>query len=150
MAPDRGPRTKPKALNAALLFARGEYTVVYDAEDRPDPDQLFNALECFWRGGDKLACVQGIARELGLDLMQVAFMGDDLPDLKVMRHVGVSACPADAHPWLAREAAWRAPQPGGRGAARAFCDMLLDAQDRVDALLDDLLAVQPVALGARA
>jgi 3-deoxy-D-manno-octulosonate 8-phosphate phosphatase (KDO 8-P phosphatase) len=100
--------------------------------------------------GDKLACVDALARELGLDLSEVAFMGDDVPDLKVMRHVGLSACPADAHPWLARETAWRAPQAGGRGAARAFCDMLLEAQDRVDALLADLLAAQPVALGARA
>lgn len=58
IAPSGGPRTKPKALNAALPFARGEFTVIYDAEDRPDPDQLLSALECFWRGGEKLACVQ--------------------------------------------------------------------------------------------
>jgi cellulose synthase/poly-beta-1,6-N-acetylglucosamine synthase-like glycosyltransferase len=58
VAPQAGPRTKPKALNAALPFARGEYTVIYDAEDRPDPDQLLSALECFWRGSGKLACVQ--------------------------------------------------------------------------------------------
>ena len=38
-----GPRTKPKALNAALPFARGEFTAVYDAEDRPEPDQLVGA-----------------------------------------------------------------------------------------------------------
>jgi 3-deoxy-D-manno-octulosonate 8-phosphate phosphatase (KDO 8-P phosphatase) len=100
--------------------------------------------------GDKLACVETIAHELGVTLADVAFMGDDLPDLKVMRHVGLAACPADAHPWLAEHAAWRALQPGGRGAVRAFCDFILDAQDRVDALLADLLAVQPIALGARA
>jgi cellulose synthase/poly-beta-1,6-N-acetylglucosamine synthase-like glycosyltransferase len=58
VAPQAGPRTKPKALNAALPFARGEYTVIYDAEDRPEPDQLLSALECFWRGSGKLACVQ--------------------------------------------------------------------------------------------
>ena len=70
--------------------------------------------------GDKLGCVEGLAREMGLELSEVAFMGDDLPDLKVMRHVGLSACPADAHPWLARDAAWRAAQPGGAGAAPAL------------------------------
>jgi cellulose synthase/poly-beta-1,6-N-acetylglucosamine synthase-like glycosyltransferase len=59
VAPTSGPRTKPKALNAALPFARGEFTAVYDAEDRPDPDQLVGALDCFWRNGEKLACVQG-------------------------------------------------------------------------------------------
>ena len=59
IAPNTGPRTKPKALNAALPFARGAFTAIYDAEDRPDADQLLSALECFWRGGEKLACVQG-------------------------------------------------------------------------------------------
>ena len=100
--------------------------------------------------GDKLACVEGIARELGLGLDEVAFMGDDLPDLNVMRHVGLSACPADAHPWLAKYAAWTAARPGGQGAARAFCDFLLEAQQHVDALLDELMAAHPAALGARA
>ncbi len=51
-------RTKPRALNAALAFARGTFTVVYDAEDRPDPDQLRLALQAFRGGGDNLACVQ--------------------------------------------------------------------------------------------
>ncbi len=59
VAPKTLPRTKPKALNAALPFARGEFTAIYDAEDRPDSDQLLSALEVFWRGGEKLACVQG-------------------------------------------------------------------------------------------
>ena len=56
--PRVGPRTKPKALNFALPFARGTFTVVYDAEDRPQPDQLRRALQAFRAGGDELACVQ--------------------------------------------------------------------------------------------
>jgi cellulose synthase/poly-beta-1,6-N-acetylglucosamine synthase-like glycosyltransferase len=53
-----GPRTKPKALNFALPFARGTFTVIYDAEDRPQPDQLRRALRAFRAGDDRLACVQ--------------------------------------------------------------------------------------------
>jgi cellulose synthase/poly-beta-1,6-N-acetylglucosamine synthase-like glycosyltransferase len=56
--PAMGPRTKPKALNVALPFARGAFTVVYDAEDRPEPDQLRCALQAFRTAGDDLACVQ--------------------------------------------------------------------------------------------
>lgn len=56
--PRVGPRTKPKALNVALPFARGTFTVVYDAEDRPEPGQVREALQAFQSGGDKLACVQ--------------------------------------------------------------------------------------------
>jgi cellulose synthase/poly-beta-1,6-N-acetylglucosamine synthase-like glycosyltransferase len=57
--PAQGPRTKPKALNVALPFARGAFTVVYDAEDRPEPNQLRRALQAFAGGSDDLACVQG-------------------------------------------------------------------------------------------
>ena len=56
--PASGPRTKPKALNVALPFARGSFAVIYDAEDRPEPNQLRRALQAFGAGGDELACVQ--------------------------------------------------------------------------------------------
>lgn len=58
VVPDVGPRTKPKALNYALQFARGDYVAIYDAEDRPDPDQLRRALAAFRRGPANLACLQ--------------------------------------------------------------------------------------------
>jgi len=57
-APPIGPRTKPKALNVALPFARGSYTVVYDAEDIPEPDQLRRAVAAFGKADNGLACVQ--------------------------------------------------------------------------------------------
>ncbi len=58
VVPDSHPRTKPKALNYALQFARGDYIVIYDAEDRPGPGQLRKALEAFASGPPNLACVQ--------------------------------------------------------------------------------------------
>lgn len=56
--PACAPRTKPKALNVGLSRARGEFVVVYDAEDRPHPQQLRAALAAFEDGGESLACVQ--------------------------------------------------------------------------------------------
>ncbi|MCJ8143705.1 glycosyltransferase [Ancylobacter sp. A5.8] len=58
VAPALGPRTKPKALNAALAFATGDIVGIYDAEDIPDPQQLRRACSAFRRGGPELACVQ--------------------------------------------------------------------------------------------
>src|SRR5690606_17618790 len=58
LVPSGGPKTKPKALNYALQFARGEIVAVFDAEDRPHPDQLLEAWQTFQVEGDKLACVQ--------------------------------------------------------------------------------------------
>lgn len=58
VVPDKGPRTKPKALNYALELVRSPYVVVYDAEDIPEPDQLRRALATFAEGGPDIACVQ--------------------------------------------------------------------------------------------
>jgi cellulose synthase/poly-beta-1,6-N-acetylglucosamine synthase-like glycosyltransferase len=57
-SPPMGPRTKPKALNVALPFARGAFLVVFDAEDRPERDQLRRALHAFRSADRNLACVQ--------------------------------------------------------------------------------------------
>lgn len=60
--PKGGPQTKPKACNIGLFFARGDFLVIYDAEDRPDPDQLKKAVIAFGRADDAgnhgLVCVQ--------------------------------------------------------------------------------------------
>ncbi len=56
--PDGHPRTKPRALNAALEAARGDLVVVYDAEDRPDPGQLRAAAARFEAAPADLACLQ--------------------------------------------------------------------------------------------
>ena len=58
VVPAEGPRTKPKACNYGLQFARGEYCVIYDAEDVPEPDQLKKALAIFRRSGPEIGCVQ--------------------------------------------------------------------------------------------
>ena len=52
------PRTKPKALNYGLPLSTGDLVVVYDAEDRPHPQQLRQAFDSFARGPDELACLQ--------------------------------------------------------------------------------------------
>ncbi|HSI40818.1 MAG TPA: glycosyltransferase [Xanthobacteraceae bacterium] len=57
-APELGPRTKPKALNAALALARGELVAVYDAEDEPDPRQLRLAHAAFRSRSGRIGCVQ--------------------------------------------------------------------------------------------
>jgi cellulose synthase/poly-beta-1,6-N-acetylglucosamine synthase-like glycosyltransferase len=56
--PSSQPKTKPKACNYALGFARGEYLVIYDAEDRPEPDQLRKVVATFARASANTACLQ--------------------------------------------------------------------------------------------
>ncbi len=56
--PASKPQTKPKACNYALHFARGSYLTIYDAEDRPEPDQLKKALVAFAKAPASTACLQ--------------------------------------------------------------------------------------------
>jgi cellulose synthase/poly-beta-1,6-N-acetylglucosamine synthase-like glycosyltransferase len=58
IVPPVGPRTKPKALNYALLGCRGDLVCVYDAEDRPDPNQLLKVAATFAQLGERTGCVQ--------------------------------------------------------------------------------------------
>ncbi len=58
VVPDGRPRTKPRALNYALQFASGDFVVIYDAEDRPEPDQLMKAAAHFARAPRHVVCLQ--------------------------------------------------------------------------------------------
>ncbi|WP_200939009.1 glycosyltransferase [Modestobacter sp. Leaf380] len=58
VVPHSMPKTKPRACNVGLSFARGDLVVIYDAEDRPDPDQLKKSVIAFRKGGEDLVCVQ--------------------------------------------------------------------------------------------
>jgi len=58
VVPVSEPRTKPKACNYGLQLARGEYIVIFDAEDIPDPDQLLKAVAAFGAAPPDVACLQ--------------------------------------------------------------------------------------------
>ncbi|ASR43801.1 phenylphosphate carboxylase subunit delta [Xanthomonas citri pv. mangiferaeindicae] len=80
---------------------------------------------------DKRARVVALCAELGLDDDQVAFMGDDLADVGAMREAGLAVAPADANACAVSAAHWRTRAPGGRGAGRELCDLILHAQGRL-------------------
>ena len=58
IVPDAQPKTKPKACNYGLLQADGRYVVIYDAEDRPDPDQLKKIVLAFEKADPSVTCIQ--------------------------------------------------------------------------------------------
>lgn len=84
---------------------------------------------------DKLACVRHLCKTLGLEMEEVAFFGDDLPDLAALLAVGLAAIPANAHAWVQPHAHWISPLRAGEGAARSFCDFLLENQGLKEKIL---------------
>lgn len=75
---------------------------------------------------DKLAALKELLVSLEIDLLNVAYMGDDLPDIDAIASVGLGACPADAASAVLAKADWIASLNGGEGCVREFCDYLLD------------------------
>lgn len=84
----------------------------------------------------KLPALKKICQRLGIGLDEVAFVGDDLPDIGVMRVVGLPVAVCNATDDAARVAAVRLTRPGGAGAVREFCELLLRARGEWDALVD--------------
>lgn len=85
---------------------------------------------------DKLTALKELLQSLNLGLHEIAFMGDDLPDLAVINTVGLGITVANASSTLTREAAWQTRQSGGDGAVREAAEMILKAQNKFDALLE--------------
>lgn len=79
---------------------------------------------------DKAAVLDRILNESGVRAGAVAFVGDDLPDLPVMRRVGCAVAVADAHEEVRAAADWVTRRPGGKGAVREVCEALLQARGR--------------------
>jgi 3-deoxy-D-manno-octulosonate 8-phosphate phosphatase (KDO 8-P phosphatase) len=76
---------------------------------------------------DKLAGYARLAH-LGVPDEAVAYMGDDVNDVPLLARVGLAACPADAHPEVRRRVHLVTAAPGGRGAVRELCELLLRAR----------------------
>lgn len=74
---------------------------------------------------DKVAAVKRICAERGIDLANVAYIGDDINDLEVVKIVGFGCCPADAVPQVREEAKFMTKAKGGKGVIREVVDFIL-------------------------
>jgi N-acylneuraminate cytidylyltransferase len=77
---------------------------------------------------DKATAIQALLKERKLDVQQAVFAGNDINDIPCFEHVGCAVVVADAHPAARRAADLRLSRPGGRGAVRELCDLILSAQ----------------------
>lgn len=78
--------------------------------------------------GDKVKMLPEIVAQTGIGPEQAAFVGDDLPDLPLMKRVGLAIAVADANGIVRQKADWTTRAPGGHGAVREVCEALLTAQ----------------------
>jgi len=85
---------------------------------------------------DKRPAAESVLASLGLDWSQAAAMGDDWPDLPVLRRCALPVAPPNAHAEVRAIAHHVTVARGGEGAAREFCDLLLTAGGHYRRLLD--------------
>jgi 3-deoxy-D-manno-octulosonate 8-phosphate phosphatase (KDO 8-P phosphatase) len=119
-------RLMANGVQVAIISARISHPVALRAEE-------LDIAHVYQGQGDKRASLQQLLEALNLTPEQVAFVGDDLPDLPAMRIAGLAVAVANAHPWIAEQAHWHTHLGGGQGAAREVCDMILQAQGKTAA-----------------
>jgi 3-deoxy-D-manno-octulosonate 8-phosphate phosphatase (KDO 8-P phosphatase) len=87
---------------------------------------------------DKGALLNEIVEITGFHSEEIAFMGDDLPDLPIMRKAGLSIAVADAHEKVIEQADMVTHLKGGAGAVREVCEKILKSQGRWSNLMEQL------------
>jgi len=88
---------------------------------------------------DKLPVFNTLIQQLAISPQAVAYMGDDLIDLPVIKQVGLSAAPADGYPFVRSHVDFVSNLPGGKGAVREFCDLILAGKNRLIPICEQFL-----------
>jgi YrbI family 3-deoxy-D-manno-octulosonate 8-phosphate phosphatase len=115
----------------AMLRAHGIEAVVLSSETNPVVAARCQKLGISCRQGvqDKKATFISLAIEHNVDLAQVVYVGNDLNDLDCLHAAGCGVAVADAHPAILQEADWTLNKPGGQGAIRELCELIINAKD---------------------
>lgn len=111
----------------------GLHVAVISGRPSPPMEERLRKLgvkQLFMNTSDKMPAFESLLENLALTPAQCAMMGDDTPDLPLMRRCALGLTVADAHPQVRHCADWVSEFTGGHGAVREACDLLLDAQDR--------------------
>lgn len=111
-------------IEVAIISANDSAATLYRA-------QKLGIVNCFTGVENKLEVLKNLSHKLNLSLSQVAYMGDDLNDLPVLQAVGLPLTVVDAIPENRAVAAYVTKLPGGQGAVREVCNLLLNSEFKV-------------------
>jgi len=118
--------TRADGLGLQKLRKRGIEIIVLSTEKNPVVSQRCKKLEvrCFQGLGDKAVFLREYSKERGIDLRNVAFVGNDENDLGAMSIVGFPMAVGDACPSIRKAALYVSKRLGGCGAVREICDLI--------------------------
>lgn len=118
-----------------MLIASGVGTAIISGRTTPVVERraMNLGIQHLYQGReDKLDVLDELLVRLGLDYSEVAYLGDDLPDLPVIRRVGLGMAVASADRFVRENAHGVTRACGGEGAAREFCELIMRAQGSLD------------------
>lgn len=118
-----------------LLIASGVQTAIISGRKSPLVERRAANLgiqHLIQGREDKLTALGELRELVPVELNQIAFLGDDLPDLPVMRRVGLGMAVATADTFVREHAHGVTANAGGAGAAREFCELIMRAQGTLD------------------
>jgi len=121
-----------------MLINSGVTTAIITGRKNPIVERRSKSLgiaHLFQGREDKLVVLDELLAQLGLSYEQVAYLGDDLPDLAPIRRVGLGMAVANATAFVREHADGVTQARGGEGAAREFCELILQAQGNLEAAL---------------
>lgn len=93
-------------------------------------------IEAFLGVKNKLLLAESICDKEGLDLKNIAYIGDDINDMMLLQRVGLSCTPANAPPYIKKLTNWQLEVSGGGGAYRAFVEKFLSETGKIDYVLE--------------
>lgn len=96
---------------------------------------------CFLGAKDKVAIASNICKELGINLKDIAYIGDDLNDMKLLKLVGWAGIPSSAPDYVKRLSTVPLQKSGGSGVFREFVEKIL-GQELIESLIDKVVQVQ--------
>jgi 3-deoxy-D-glycero-D-galacto-nononate 9-phosphatase len=120
-----------RLLNIPVAIITGEQTeIVKRRAEKLKIDFLYQGIS------DKVAVAEELCEKLGIHFSEIAFIGDDLGDVPLLRKVGIAACPANAKHYIQDKATIVTESKGGEGAFREFVEIILEQNDQLDRVLE--------------
>ncbi len=118
-------------LGIVMLNTAGIRTAIITAKETNALKERAKTLEItklFMNQKDKMVALDELCSEFSLEYNQIMYMGDDLPDIEVLKTVGLSVCPCDAVNQVKSICNIVTNKDGGKGAVREICDFILESK----------------------
>jgi len=123
-----------RTLNIPICIITGKDTEIVKSRAKSlKIDYLYQGID------NKYATIKGLCDKLNIEMSQVAYIGDDFNDVKMLRAAGISASPSNASDYIKKEATWTLESKGGEGAFREFVEKILAHFGVLDETVEQLL-----------